>query len=99
MGFSPIENNQTEPSFLSYSHRTLWKNEENERFLFHPSQSCENSRQLVKRMIESGYEFRMFSDGERWICSFSKEEIHHGVSKNDNEAICFAALQAHNSDS
>lgn len=96
MGFSPVYTPDKSPKHSSHSQRTLWKNDTNERFLFHPSQSCENSRQLVKHMVGLGYEFRMFSDGSRWICSFAKEEIYHGISKNDNEAICYAALQAHN---
>lgn len=96
MGFKPKRTAFMNPKgeMVEKNNRTIWTNEENENFHFYPSNSTEHSRLVIKRMINLGFEFRMYSDGDRWICSFSKKESHHGISKNDNQAICYAAIQA-----
>lgn len=97
MGYIPVE-----PSALvrqkknrASTHKTLWLDDDGERFYFSPSSSAEHSRNLIKKMMEKGFEFRMYSDNFKWICTFSKDGDFVGVSNNDNEAICYAALKAH----
>ncbi|PGK52461.1 hypothetical protein CN918_32270 [Priestia megaterium] len=99
MGYTPAPVNQFRKKNRAESVRTLWTNDKNERFYFHPSSSAEHSRQLIHHMAQQNYEFRIYYNKQKWICSFSKNESHFGVSSNDNEAICLAALKAFVEDS
>lgn len=95
MGYTPfiVPVNKIISKQLGHAKRVVWTNKENERFLFHPSISPEHAQRVVKEMIKQGFEYRMFADNNRWLCSFSKEETYYGLSKSDSEAICLAALK------
>lgn len=97
MGYIPVDTplNQFRKKTRAESVRTLWTNDKNERFYFHPSSCAEHSRQLIHYMAQQNFEFRIYYNKKKWICSFTKDESHFGISSNDNEAICLAALKAY----
>jgi len=98
MGYSPVESapiHHMKRKTSNGEKRILWTNAHNEQFYFQPTSSAEHSRQVAKKMVDEGFEFRMYSDKNQWICSFSKDEQHFVSLSDDNESICYAALKAY----